>query len=34
MAGLGHLGIGFAAKRIFPKIPLGILLVATYFIKT
>ena len=26
MAGLGHLGFGFAAKRLAPKIPLGFLL--------
>jgi hypothetical protein len=29
MAGLGHLGVGFAVKPLAPKIPLGVLLVAT-----
>ncbi|HEY3316248.1 MAG TPA: hypothetical protein VGL40_13350 [Bacillota bacterium] len=28
MAGLGHLGIGLAAKRVAPEVPVGILLVA------
>jgi membrane-bound metal-dependent hydrolase YbcI (DUF457 family) len=32
MAGLGHLGIGFAAKAIAPKIHLAVLLVATELI--
>lgn len=29
MAGLGHIGVGFAVKPLAPKIPLGVLLVAT-----
>lgn len=29
MAGLGHIGIGFAVKSQAPKIPLGVLLAAT-----
>jgi hypothetical protein len=29
MAGLGHIGIGFAVKPLTPKVPLGVLLVAT-----
>jgi membrane-bound metal-dependent hydrolase YbcI (DUF457 family) len=29
MAGLGHLGVGFAVKPLAPKVPLGVLLVAT-----
>ena len=29
MPGIGHIGLGLAAKRIAPKAPLGVLLVAT-----
>lgn len=29
MAALGHIGIGFAVKPLAPKVPLGVLLVAT-----
>lgn len=29
MAGLGHIGVGFAAKPLAPKVPLVVLLVAT-----
>lgn len=29
MAGLGHLAVGFAAKPLAPKVPLGVLLAAT-----
>jgi hypothetical protein len=32
MAGLGHLGFGFAAKPIVPKVPVVVLLVATELI--
>lgn len=29
MAGLGHIGVGFAAKHLAPKVPLVVLIVAT-----
>ncbi len=29
MAGLGHLGVGFAAKQLAPKVPVGVLVAAT-----
>jgi membrane-bound metal-dependent hydrolase YbcI (DUF457 family) len=29
MAGLGHIGVGFAVKPLAPKVPVGVLLVAT-----
>ncbi|MHB8107851.1 MAG: hypothetical protein ACYDH4_10560 [Candidatus Cryosericum sp.] len=29
MAGLGHIGVGFAVKPLAPKVPLGVLLAAT-----
>ncbi|HEX9115151.1 MAG TPA: hypothetical protein VGA61_03725, partial [Anaerolineae bacterium] len=29
MPAIGHLGIGLAAKRVVPKVPLGVLLVAS-----
>lgn len=29
MAALGHMGVGFAAKPLAPKVPLGVLLLAT-----
>lgn len=32
MAGLAHLGLGLAAKRIAPKIPLGVLITGAYAI--
>lgn len=32
MAGLGHIGFGFAAKPIVPKLPLVVLLIATELI--
>lgn len=32
MAGLGHLGFGFAAKAIAPKVHLAVLLIATELI--
>src|SRR5512133_3873477 len=29
MPGIGHIGVGLAAKSVAPKVPLGVLLVAT-----
>lgn len=29
MAGIGHIGVGLAVKPLAPKVPLGVLLVAT-----
>lgn len=32
MAGIAHLGVGLASKRIAPKVPLGVLLIGAYAI--
>ena len=32
MAGLAHVGVGLAAKRIAPRMPVGVLIVAAYVI--
>lgn len=32
MAGLTHLGVGFAAKAAYPRVPLWVFLVSAYFI--